>query len=132
MASAALGQVQFEFLAGLWRRLIFQVVPEISEAFLARNHGFDHLTLVAKCGESHSRSMSRPRRSRVFTAGTLSPSWRATSSVESCSTSRSITTTRYLGGRPEIPFSTSCRISDLEQHCSGLSCQALTCRGRKS
>src|SRR5258708_17131081 len=132
MASAALGHMQFEFLQDLWRHSILEIVSELSEEFLARNHGVALLTLVAKCGESHSRSMSRPRRSRVFTAGTLSPSWRATSSVESCSTSRSITTTRYLGGRPEIPFSTSCRISDLEQHCSGLSCQALACRGRKS
>src|SRR5260370_14144142 len=111
MASAALGQVQFEFLADLWRHLIFQVVPELNEEFLARDHGVALLTLVAKCGESHSRSMGPPRRSRTFTARPLSPSLRATSSVESCSTSQSVTTTRHLRARADIPFSTSGRSS---------------------
>src|SRR5258708_20640826 len=103
MASAALGHMQFEFLQDLWRHSILEIVSELSEEFLARNHGVDLLTLVAKCGESHSRSMSRPRRTRVFTAGTLSPSCPATSSVETCSTHPTLTTTRYLAGRPELP-----------------------------
>src|SRR5690349_14842220 len=113
--------MQFEFLTNLRRNVIFQIVGELSEEFLACDHWAAPLQVAVTYGESHSRSMSLPRNSRVFTAGTLSPNWRATSSVESCSTSLSITTTRYLAGSCRRPLSTSCRISDLEWHCSGLS-----------
>src|SRR5215469_10575152 len=106
--------MQFEFLTDLGRDLILEVVTEFGEKLLARDHCAAPLLQAARGGDSHSRSMRRPRRSRVFTAGMLSPNWRATSSVESCSTSRSITTTRYLAGSRKSPFSTSCRISVLE------------------
>jgi hypothetical protein len=48
MASTALGQVQFEFLKDLWRDSILEVVSELNEEFLARDHGAVLLTLVVK------------------------------------------------------------------------------------
>src|SRR5258708_20302613 len=100
-------------------------VHKLEEEFFASNHDVAPLTLLVKRGESHSRNMSRPLRRRTFTVGTVSPNWRETSSVESCSISRSITTARYFVGSPQIPLSTSCPISDLDYNCSGLSSHPL-------
>jgi hypothetical protein len=38
MASAALGQMQFEFLTDFWRHLILKVISELSEEVLAGDH----------------------------------------------------------------------------------------------
>jgi hypothetical protein len=40
--------VQFELLADLWRHSVLEVVPELQEEFLARDHDVALPTLVVK------------------------------------------------------------------------------------
>src|SRR6266852_2864829 len=124
VACLAMGKVILELLANFGRQIAFQVVPDLGHEIRATDQKATPFTLPVKCGDSVSRSIKRPRRSRAFRAGIPSPSAAAASSAGSCSISRSMRTTRYFAGSFITPLSIRERISVLEYNFSGSSVHA--------
>lgn len=89
----------FQFYPDVNIRGTVQIVGQLFQKIIAF-HGWPFPSFDLKYFDRRSRSCKRARKSRDFTAGTLSPSISAVSSVESPSTSRRTKTVLKPGGRP--------------------------------